>query len=330
MGSRGRSIRLRIYFLVAIPLIAMVGLLAYVAEHHGQQRHQPGPGAGPDQRDLAADRRVHQGPPGRARRRGGLPVPAHPAEPGGLRDRGQGVPGLPAEVPGRHELAGHQEQRGRRRGRGHQGHRRRPGQLQGLRGGVTGRALTPLQALGALQRRHPERAPAVPGRGEQPDQRRRRGPGPRADRDRVRPGGAVAGVRAAVRDAGRAAEHARPTGRPSPRWSPPGRATSWTPQSVLNQTNLAIFLKQVNNDEQTQLAGIETAVTAGTPVTKLPVTLDAVAGADGQAAQRVLHRRRQRRAAPSWPTTTRSAGRRGPGWRSPAASACSGCSSPSR
>jgi signal transduction histidine kinase len=31
MGSRGRSIRLRIYFLVAIPLVAMVGLLAYLA-----------------------------------------------------------------------------------------------------------------------------------------------------------------------------------------------------------------------------------------------------------------------------------------------------------
>jgi hypothetical protein len=31
MGSRGRSIRLRIYFLVAIPLVAMIGLLAYVA-----------------------------------------------------------------------------------------------------------------------------------------------------------------------------------------------------------------------------------------------------------------------------------------------------------
>src|ERR1700730_11791704 len=30
MGSRGRSIRLRIYFLVAIPLIAMLGLLGYV------------------------------------------------------------------------------------------------------------------------------------------------------------------------------------------------------------------------------------------------------------------------------------------------------------
>src|SRR6185437_8524613 len=30
MGSRGRSIRIRIYFLVAIPLIAMVGLLGYV------------------------------------------------------------------------------------------------------------------------------------------------------------------------------------------------------------------------------------------------------------------------------------------------------------
>jgi hypothetical protein len=31
MGSRSRSIRLRIYFLVAIPLIAMAGLLAYAA-----------------------------------------------------------------------------------------------------------------------------------------------------------------------------------------------------------------------------------------------------------------------------------------------------------
>ncbi|HYB15329.1 MAG TPA: nitrate- and nitrite sensing domain-containing protein, partial [Streptosporangiaceae bacterium] len=30
MGSRGRSIRLRIYFLVAIPLVTMVGLLAYL------------------------------------------------------------------------------------------------------------------------------------------------------------------------------------------------------------------------------------------------------------------------------------------------------------
>src|ERR1700728_4667790 len=31
MGSRGRSIRLRIYFLVAIPLVALIGLLGYVA-----------------------------------------------------------------------------------------------------------------------------------------------------------------------------------------------------------------------------------------------------------------------------------------------------------
>ena len=30
MGSRGRSIRLRIYFLVAIPLVAMIGMLAYL------------------------------------------------------------------------------------------------------------------------------------------------------------------------------------------------------------------------------------------------------------------------------------------------------------
>src|SRR5580693_194942 len=31
MGSRGRSIRLRIYFLVAIPLVTMLGLFVYVA-----------------------------------------------------------------------------------------------------------------------------------------------------------------------------------------------------------------------------------------------------------------------------------------------------------
>ena len=31
MGSRGRSIRLRIYFLVAIPLLTMLGLFGYVA-----------------------------------------------------------------------------------------------------------------------------------------------------------------------------------------------------------------------------------------------------------------------------------------------------------
>src|SRR5579862_6477824 len=31
MGSRGRSIRLRIYFLVAIPLVTMLALYAYVA-----------------------------------------------------------------------------------------------------------------------------------------------------------------------------------------------------------------------------------------------------------------------------------------------------------
>src|ERR1700751_2874876 len=31
MGSRGRSIQLRMYFLVAIPLITMLGLFSYVA-----------------------------------------------------------------------------------------------------------------------------------------------------------------------------------------------------------------------------------------------------------------------------------------------------------
>ncbi len=53
-------------------------------------------------------------------------------------------------------------------------------------------------------------------------------------------------------------------------------------ESVLDPANLAIFLKQVNNTQQTQLATIEGAVSAGTPVAKLPFTLDQWQGLAGQ------------------------------------------------
>ena len=99
-------------------------------------------------------------------------------------------------------------------------------------------------------------------------------------------------------------------------------------ESVLNQANLAIFLKQVNNDEQTQLAQIETAVTGGTPVTKLPITLGAWQGLAGKLLNEYFIGGVNVASAQLGPTT-RSAGRRGPGWRSQAASAWSGCSSPS-
>ena len=61
MGSRGRSIRLRIYFLVAIPLVAMIGLLAYVAGTSVNNAINLDRAPGPDQRDLTAHRQVHHG-----------------------------------------------------------------------------------------------------------------------------------------------------------------------------------------------------------------------------------------------------------------------------
>ena len=51
MGSRGRSIRLRIYFLVAIPLITMLGLFGVRGLYVRHQLAEPGPRAEPDQGD---------------------------------------------------------------------------------------------------------------------------------------------------------------------------------------------------------------------------------------------------------------------------------------
>ena len=60
MGSRGRSIRLRIYFLVAIPLITMLGLFGYVAYTSINDLPEPGPGADPDQRYRRAADELRQ------------------------------------------------------------------------------------------------------------------------------------------------------------------------------------------------------------------------------------------------------------------------------
>ncbi len=53
-------------------------------------------------------------------------------------------------------------------------------------------------------------------------------------------------------------------------------------ESVLDPANLAIFNKQVNNAEQAQVGEIEGVVSAGTPVAKLPVTLEQWQGLAGE------------------------------------------------
>ena len=155
MGSRGRSIRLRIYFLVAIPLVAMVGLLAYVAGT--SINNAVNLDRAPDLINATslptAD--VHQYL--QDERAAAViylfqPTPANlAAYDAAIR---QPTP-TEAGVPGGHDLAGLPRQRDGRRGEGDQRLISGLGQLAAAaQRGVTGRALTPLQALGGYSHGH--------------------------------------------------------------------------------------------------------------------------------------------------------------------------------
>ena len=205
MGSRGRSIRLRIYFLVAIPLIAMVGLLAYVASttvNNAVNLDRAPNLINATSLPTAEFINLLQS------ERAAAVIYLFQPTPDNLAAYDNAGPGDQAYQPKfarGDELAGHQEQPGRRRSAGHQGHHRRAEPAPADPGRRDEQGHHPAAGARRVQRGHPERAQAVPGRSEQPDQRRRGRPGPRADRDGVRQGGAVPGIRAAVRDAGRAA-----------------------------------------------------------------------------------------------------------------------------
>ena len=102
-------------------------------------------------------------------------------------------------------------------------------------------------------------------------------------------------------------------------------------ESVLNQANLVVFNKQINNAQQGQLAQIEGAVSrpALPGHRRRELTLQQWQGLAGKLLKQYFAGG-VNVARPSWRTTARSAGRRGRRSRSPAASAWSACSLPLR
>ena len=225
MGSRGRSIRLRIYFLVAIPLVALVGLLAYVAgttinsaisvdraPNLVNATAIPAAEFGtfleaertaavvylfqPDANNLAAYQAATA-----------ATDKAEPAFVAAMNSEGTtgtedtaGAKAVSSLVSGL-EPAPHPAQRGQ------------------------GAGPQPAGRPGRLQPGHHDPDQAVPDPDRERDRQLPADPGRRADRHRPGQGAALAGARAAVRDAGHASGSRRRTGSRSPTWPRPGPPT---------------------------------------------------------------------------------------------------------
>ncbi len=281
MGSRGRSIRLRIYFLVAIPLIAMVGLLAYVASttvNNAINLDRAPDLINATSLPTAEFIKVLQDERADAVAYLFQPTPQNQAAYATAVKASQAFqPTFLAAMnsPGTKNSEDAAEAQAIKAIVGGLS------QLQGLRGGVTGRALTPLQALGgynAVILNEPRLFLAEAN-----------------SLTNAAAAGQALGLIATVsaREA-LSQEYALLSGMLAGQRSTQADRAAFSQMvatrqgdivdadSVLNQANLAVFLKQVNNDEQTQLAQIETAVTAGTPVTKLPITLEQWQGLAGK------------------------------------------------
>ena len=213
MGSRGRSIRLRIYFLVAIPLVAMVGLLAYVAGstvNNAINLDRAPNLINATSLPTANFVKLVQN------ERTAAVVYLFAPTPANLAAYQAAVKATDADKPAfltAMNSAGHQEQRDPRRSEGHQYPHRgdQPAADAPWRRHESGRQ--PAASARGVQPGHPERTQAVPGRSRQSDQRHRGRPGPRPDRDGIGPGSAVRGIRAAFRGPGRAQDdHGGPRG----------------------------------------------------------------------------------------------------------------------
>ena len=90
MGSRGRSIRLRIYFLVAIPLITMLGLFGYVAYTSVTNWLNLDQAPSLIKATVRADDQLRQPAAGRAAGRGRLPVAPGRRQPERVPERRHG------------------------------------------------------------------------------------------------------------------------------------------------------------------------------------------------------------------------------------------------
>jgi len=281
MGSRGRSIRLRIYFLVAIPLVAMVGLLAYVAgtsvnnavnldrapdlinatslptaEYVNLLQAERAAAVvylfRPTPENLAAYNAAVQ-----ATKAGQPKFIAAMNSPGTTRSEDA------AEAQAIKAIVGGLNQ------------------LPTIRGGVLNRAITPLQALGgynAVILNEPRLFLAEAN----------------SLTNAVAAGQALGLIATVSAREALSQEYALLSGMlAGQRMTQADRAAFAVmtatrqgdivdAESVLDPTNVAVFNQQVNNTEQTQLAQIEGAVSAGTPIRELPITLPQWQGLAGK------------------------------------------------
>ena len=272
MGSRGRSIRLRIYFLVAIPLVAMVGLLAYVAGtsvNNAINLDRAPNLINATSLPTAEFTKFVQSERAAAVVYLFQPTPANLAayqaavkatdadEPtflAAMNSPGTKGSETPAEAQGISTLIAGLSK------------------MSALRGAVTNRALTPLQALGEYSAGIQNELKLFLTEADSLTNATAAAQalgliGTVSAREALSQeyallSGVLAGNRMTAADHAAFAEMAATR-----------QGDVVDADSLLDPAGVAMFNAQVNNAEQTQLTDIEGAVAAGTPVAMLPVTL---------------------------------------------------------
>jgi signal transduction histidine kinase len=281
MGSRGRSIRLRIYFLVAIPLIAMVGLLAYVAGTtvNNAINLDRAPNL-INATSLPTAQFVNFLQSERA----AAVVYLFQPTPDNLTAYNTAVQAAKAYQPKFLVAMNSPGTKSSEDAAEAQGIKAIIGglsQLPTIRGGVASRAFTPLQALGGynmiilneprLFLAEANSLTNATAAGQALGLIATVSAREALSQEYALLAGMLAGQR--MTQADRAAFSVMVATR---------QGDIVDAESVLNQANLAVFNTQINNTEQTQLAQIEAAVSAGTPVTQLPITLEQWQGLAGK------------------------------------------------
>ena len=281
MGSRGRSIRLRIYFLVAIPLIAMVGLLAYVAGtsiNNAINLDRAPNLIHATSLPTAEFTRLVQD------ERAAAVVYLFEPTAANLAAYDAAVKATDADKPAflaAMNSPGTKSSETADEAKAIDTLITGLGQVPALRAGVTGQALTPLAALGGYSAGIQDELKLFLAEADSLTN------ATAADQalgliatvsarealsqEYALLSGVLAGQRMTQADRAAFAEMVATR-----------QGDMVDAGSLLDPANLAIFDRQVNNTEQTQLTQIEEVVSAGTPLTKLPITSDQWQGLAGQ------------------------------------------------
>jgi signal transduction histidine kinase len=281
MGSRGRSIRLRIYFLVAIPLIAMIGLLAYVAGT--SLNNAVNLDRAPDLINATSLPTANYVRFLQDERAAAVVYLFQPT-PGNLAAYQAAVRATDADQPdfvAAMNSPGTKSSENTAEAQGIRTVIAGLAKLPELRAAVTARLLSPLQALGAYSQGIQNEPKLFLAEADSLTNATAASQGlglialvsahEALAQEYALLSGVLAGQR--ITQADRAAFAEMVANR---------QGYLLDAESVLDPANLAIYNRGVNNAAQAQLAQIEGAVSAGTPVDRLPVTLAQWQGLAGQ------------------------------------------------